>query len=57
MTSFDFEKILADAGAELDQERLDRLNSAMNTAIEIVEIEAGPDGSAELRRPKWFVET
>ena len=40
MTSFDFDKILADAGAELDQERRDRLNKAMNAIIETVEIEA-----------------
>jgi len=40
MTSFDFEKILADAGAELDQERRQRLSDALHTAIEAVEIEA-----------------
>lgn len=40
MTSFDFEKILADAGAELDQERRQRLSNALNAAIEAIEIEA-----------------
>ena len=40
MTSFDFEKILADAGAELDKERRDRLSKAMNAAIDTVEAEA-----------------
>ena len=36
MTSFDFEKMLADAGAELDQERRDRLSNAMDEIVAAV---------------------